>query len=91
MGSAVAPEVATRRGVLCTGAMGVGIALAEIGVSLRSAAAHKRHKRRHKRCKKHCKGNRRTCNRGCDILDGDSKEFCKQGCKVAYSQCRNDC
>lgn len=55
------------------------------------AEAGHRHKRRRKRCRQRCTGNRQTCERGCDILDGDSQEFCKQGCRVALSQCRNGC
>ena len=52
---------------------------------------HKRRKRHRKRCDKHCKNNHRTCDRGCDILDDDSQEFCKQGCRVALSQCKGNC
>jgi hypothetical protein len=49
------------------------------------------HKRRRKRCRHHCKNNRKTCDRACNILDGDSRDLCKQGCRVAMSQCRGDC
>ena len=73
-------------------------ALGALALSMLSGAtrpglvtAHHHHKRRRKRCDKHCKNNHRTCDRGCDILDDDSQEFCKQGCRVALSQCKSDC
>jgi len=52
---------------------------------------HHHHKGRHKRCRQQCQGNLKTCDRGCDILDGDSRDFCKQGCRVALSQCQTNC
>ena len=78
-----------RRLVLCAG---LG-ALALLGLGLPrddTAARHRRHRRR-KRCRQHCKHNRRTCDHGCNILDDDSQHFCKQGCRVALSQCKGEC
>jgi hypothetical protein len=76
------------------------LALAILGVALPStgvrAHKHKHHhhnyrKRYRKRCRQHCKDDKKSCDRGCDILDGDSQDFCKQGCQVALSQCRSNC
>lgn len=89
--SEVWPGAASRRRFLSAVAAAAGPALAAIGLTPHPADTHKRRKRRHKRCRQRCQGNRRTCERGCDILDGDSKAFCKKGCKVADSQCRSDC
>jgi hypothetical protein len=60
------------------------------------AEAHKHHhhnyrKRYRKRCRQDCKDDKKTCDRGCDILDGDSQTFCKQGCQIALTQCRSNC
>lgn len=55
-----------------------------------SGSAHHHHKKR-RRCDKRCKQDHTTCDRGCDILDGDSQHFCKESCKVARSQCKSEC
>lgn len=74
------------RGILATGLAAVS------GMALRDGAAgHGRHKKRRKRCRHHCKSNRQTCDRACNILDGDSRDLCKQGCRIAMSQCRGNC
>ena len=52
---------------------------------------HNYRKRYRKRCRQACKDDKKTCDRGCDILDGDSQDFCKQGCQIALSQCRSNC
>jgi hypothetical protein len=81
------PSPVLRRRVLraMLGAIGLGMA----SPMLTDARGH--HKKRRKRCDKRCKNNHRTCDRGCDILDDDSQHFCKQGCKVALSQCKSNC
>ena len=79
-----------RRG-LVRGMLAAGLAAAS-GLNLRdSAEARGRYKRRRKRCRHHCKNNRKTCDRACNILDGDSRDLCKQGCRIAMSQCRGNC
>jgi hypothetical protein len=65
--------------------------LAGLALGPRPLRAHHHHKKRRKRCDKHCKNDHQTCDRGCDILDGDSQHFCKQSCEVALSQCKSDC
>jgi hypothetical protein len=80
------------RRALLRAALGVfGLAAVTGSARPRLAWAHHRHKRHRQRCRKRCKGNRRTCDRACDILDGDSQELCKQGCGIAMSQCRSGC
>ena len=69
--------------------MGLGGGLAAVLPGEIDARGH--HKRRRKRCRHRCKSSRKTCDRACDILDGDSRDFCKQGCRVAMSQCRGEC
>jgi hypothetical protein len=78
-----------RRLLLASGLAAVVVRGAEEPV--RAGGKHRHRKRHHKRCDKHCKQDRKTCDRGCDILDDDSQHFCKQGCKVALSQCKKNC
>jgi hypothetical protein len=78
----------TRRGVVRGVFAALGLAVV---AGTEPAAARHRRKRRKKRCRQRCAGNLQTCDFGCDILDGDSQEFCKQSCRVADSQCRNEC
>ncbi len=61
------------------------------GVQAHTHHHHNYRKRYRKRCRQHCHDDKKTCDRACDILDGDSQEFCKQGCQVALSQCRSNC
>lgn len=69
--------------------IGLGGGLAAALPSEAEARGHRQ--RRRKRCRHRCKSSRKTCDRACDILDGDSRDLCKQGCRVAMSQCRGEC
>ena len=89
-GAAAVKVMLIRRG-LVRGMLAAGLAAA-FGLDLRDGAAgHSHHKRRRKRCQHRCKNYRKTCDRACNILDGDSRDLCKQGCRIAMSQCRGDC
>ena len=85
------PRAYARRDLFRTALATLGLAGVSAAALQVGAAGHGHHKRRRKRCRHRCTGNRQTCDRGCDILDGDSREFCKQGCRVAMSQCRGNC
>jgi hypothetical protein len=80
-----------RRDLFGKGLAAFGLAAATKMSLPGESAGHGHHKKRRKRCRHHCKSNRKTCDRGCDILDGDSRDLCKQGCRVAMSQCRGNC
>ena len=72
------------------------LALTMLGVIAPSTGVHAHHhhsyrKRYRKRCRQQCADGEKTCDRGCDILDGNSQDFCKLGCQVALSQCRSNC
>lgn len=69
----------------------MSLSIAALALGPMAVPSHHHHKKRRKRCDKHCKNDHKTCDRGCDILDGDSQHFCKQSCKVALSQCKSDC
>jgi hypothetical protein len=84
-------RVESRRELLRRALAGFGPGIATVVAFAGTAEGHGHHKRRRKRCRHQCKDNRKTCDRGCDILDGDSRDFCKQGCRVAMSQCRGNC
>jgi hypothetical protein len=95
MGRSVArPELwsGDRRGLVGGVLAAVGVAGVAGAAFPEKSEAHGHHKRRRKRCRHRCKNNRKTCDRACNVLDpGDSRDLCKQGCRVAMSQCRADC
>ena len=59
----------------------LGAAAASTGVQAHKHHHHNYRQRYRKRCRQHCKDDKKTCDRGCDILDGDSQDFCKQGAR----------
>ena len=89
-GAAAVKDFLSRRGIV-RGMLGAGLAAVSRMVPRDGAAGHGHHKRWRKRCRHRCKNSRKTCDRACNILDGDSRDLCKQGCRVAMSQCRGDC